>query len=190
MFNPRLKCLNALAGVMCRLGCGSYFTRALNTLAIDKYAPLKILILCQGNICRSAYAAAKLQHLLNGANRPNISVKSAGVATADGKSADAAAVQAAALRGIDLSGHRTTRVTAELLADANLVLLMDPYQRDAIRALFPDALKKTMYLGALTAGDGSGLSIADPFGREPEFFGKCFERIDFAMERLAEHLYE
>ncbi|HQH26383.1 MAG TPA: low molecular weight phosphotyrosine protein phosphatase [Oligoflexia bacterium] len=174
---------------MYQLGCGSYFTRALDSLAIDKPAPLTILVLCQGNICRSAYAEAKLQQLLKGRHCSNVSVKSAGVATADGKSADAAAVQAAALRGIDLSGHRTTRVTAELLAGADLVLLMDPYQRDAIRVLSPGALKKTMYLGALSAGDGFGLTIADPFGREPECFRKCFERIDFAMERLAEHLY-
>jgi len=60
-----------------------------------------------------------------------VRVSSAGVGAQDGNPPTPEAVEAMAERGIDISSHRARKVTAEILAAADLVLAME--QRQGVR---------------------------------------------------------
>ena len=104
-------------------------TRLLHTLrrraALRRLAHRRlsgtVLFVCLGNICRSPYAAATFSQGLGVAWRGRVRVDSAGF-LGPGRSAPGHAVEVAADRGIDLSGHRSRLVSPEMWAGAELVV--------------------------------------------------------------------
>lgn len=102
-------------------------------------AAIEILVLCTGNVCRSPMAEVLLRHHL--AERGvEAGVSSAGLLF-DDHEASAHAVTVLGDRGIDLSGHRSRRITADLLSSADLLLAMERrHVREAVvvaPAIFP-----------------------------------------------------
>jgi protein-tyrosine-phosphatase len=65
--------------------------------------------------------------------RPDLEFRSAGTDALEGDGATLRAIQAAA-GASDLSGHRARRLTAELVAEADLVLAMERHHVAAVRA--------------------------------------------------------
>jgi protein-tyrosine-phosphatase len=65
-------------------------------------------------------------------------VRSAGTWATPGQPALPAAVSAARRRGLDLSGHRSTRVSRELISEYDLILVMQASHREALLTEFPD----------------------------------------------------
>lgn len=157
---------------------------------------LRVLFVCQGNICRSAYAEAALRRALaedadpSGAPRGSaaVEVASAGLETREGGPADPAAVRVAASRGVDLGAHRTRPLRRELLAAADLVLAMEPRHLRALRRRFPGAGPRPGLLGAFALSRGGPLVIRDPFGGDDPAFAACFDAIDRAVAELAPEL--
>ena len=87
-----------------------------------------VLFVCRANVCRSPMAAALLRsRLLEAGIRA--AVTSAGTMALN-KPADPVIVQIMAARGIDLSGHLGTQMTAQDLTGADLVVTMS---RDSLR---------------------------------------------------------
>jgi protein-tyrosine-phosphatase len=160
------------------------YLSALHT-ALAKTGPLNILIVCKGNICRSAYANERLAYLLASFG-PIIEAKSAGLWTKPGKPANPDATRNAALRGVDLGNHLTSSVTEQNISAADIVFIMDGSNRAMIRRSFPSALAKTVYLGALDPERKpfSSLEITDPYGKSDEVFGQCFEKIDRCLNQF------
>lgn len=111
----------------------------LGALAATPERPIRVLMVCLGNICRSPTAQGVLEHQLRQAGWQRcVDVDSAG--TADyhiGKSPDARAQQHAARRGIDLSGQRARQLTRQDFHDFDLVLVMDAANERDARALCP-----------------------------------------------------
>ncbi|KAI3591371.1 Low molecular weight protein-tyrosine-phosphatase, Etp [Cupriavidus sp. U2] len=119
-----------------------------------------ILVICIGNRCRSPMAAALLSRAL-----PHCNVLSAGLAPPVGATADPRAVRLLAIEGDDLSQHRARAVDQSLVTDADLVLVMDEEQRDAIETLYPQARGKTHRLCEQQKAD-----VPDPFGGSQNMF--------------------
>lgn len=96
--------------------------------------PTKILFLCTGNSCRSQMAEGWARHL--GGDR--VVVSSAGIET-HGLNPRAVAVMAEA--GVDISGHRSTRVTPAMVAEADLVVTVCGHADEHCPALPPGVEK-------------------------------------------------
>ncbi len=77
--------------------------------------PIRILFLCTGNSCRSQMAEGWARHLSGGA----IEAGSAGI-EAHGKNPRAIAVMNEA--GVDISGQESTRVTDEMIRNADVLV--------------------------------------------------------------------
>lgn len=101
--------------------------------------PLRVLMVCMGNICRSPTAHGVLEHMVAQAGlQTRIQVDSAGTHGYHvGAPPDARSQQHAARRGYDLSTQRARQLTARDLADFDLVLVMDGANYHAARALCP-----------------------------------------------------
>jgi protein-tyrosine phosphatase len=109
-----------------------------------------ILVVCTGNVCRSPIA----EGLLRAAVRSRLGdaapvVSSAGTAGWDGSGAMPESVEAAAERGVDISGHVARRLDEDLVASADLVLAMAEEHRSSMKRTAPEAAGRTFTLKEL-----------------------------------------
>lgn len=144
---------------------------------------LRLLFVCTGNTCRSPMAEAiareRIAQLGLGAA---VEVASAGIAAAHGAGASGGAVRAAADRGLDLGGHRSRQLTAEVVAEADLILTMSASHLAAVDHLGGGdraALLTAFAAGAPLGGaPGSAVSVPDPFGGDDATYRSTFEALD------------
>lgn len=136
-------------------------------------APRRILVLCMGNICRSPYAAGVLAREL-----PGREVRSAGFLEA-GRGSPRFATSVAAERGINLTTHRSVRVTQELVDWADLILVMDRGQaRRARNLLLTGCTPLVELLGDFDTEPVDTRTVLDPNERARAVFNTVYERID------------
>jgi len=76
-----------------------------------------------------------------------IQVSSAGMEAWDGEQASAHTLEVLKEQKLDISGHRSRRISAELLAEADWIIPMTLAQEERLRRLFPQFLPKIRFLG-------------------------------------------
>ncbi len=171
-----------------RLGRGSAGFRALTELPATR--PIDVLVLCQGNVCRSPYAEAKLREALGDPEERRVRVRSAGLLTTPGKPAHPTGSEVARRRRVDLTQHRTRDADPERLFAAHVLLIMDPSHRRRVAAIDPSLLRKTMFFCAPAVAEGVPLVVPDPYGLPTEVFEACFDQLDRAAAVLARELLD
>lgn len=143
--------------------------------------PTTILFLCYGNILRSPYAESRWNAWRH--DQPGLpSASSAGFHDNTNRETPARFQSAAAHRGVDLTAHRSRRVVAGDVSDASVVFAMDLRNLKDMQREFPEALCKTVLLGAL--GDAEDPEIPDPYGQQIGAGGATYRRIDAALDHL------
>lgn len=127
-----------------------------------------ILFVCTANRFRSPLAAALLKQVLAevyGASHSWV-VGSAGTWAQPGQPVMPAVLGVARHFGIDLAGHRATRVSGQLLSEYELILTMQSSQKEALQAEFP-ARSAYIYLFSNVVERGS-YDIPDLYQSEQE----------------------
>jgi protein-tyrosine phosphatase len=132
----------------------------------------RILILCTGNICRSPMAEALLRQRMEHSGR-DVEVRSAGVGALEDQQADPPAQVLMQTRGLDISAHRARQVTPALARWADLILVMESYQREALLDIDPTARGKTFLLG-----HWSSKEVPDPFRQPEELYNQVLGLIE------------
>jgi protein-tyrosine-phosphatase len=150
---------------------------ALNTAARAR----RVLFICHGNIMRSAFAAAYLRQ--RAPATLDIEAASAGDYPRSGRPADPRMLDAARQWGVDLSGHRSRVVDAEMVRWADVILVMDRKNREALRHL-PDAAGKVHFLGLLDPA-AARVEIGDPYCGDDRAAATVCESIVTAVDELA-----
>jgi len=138
----------------------------------------RLLVLCHGNICRSPFAAALLATRL-----PTVEVRSAGLEAGEGDPADPTAVRCAGRMGVSMTGHRSLRVRTEVLAWADLILVMQGSHTAAIEHEWPQFRSRVRLLGDYLPAPP--YLLPDPWGEEEPVFDRVFARLVRAVENLA-----
>ncbi len=131
-----------------------------------------ILLVCIGNICRSPTAEYLFRHKL--ANKPNITVQSAGTGALVDHPIDEMAGLLLAENGIDASAHRARQLSTQMLVDADLILTMDSSLINNISGFAPQASGKTFLLSKWS----NGVPIGDPYRKSREAFEHVYKKID------------
>jgi len=138
----------------------------------------RVLFVCQGNICRSPFAAARLRARLG--NNDAISVGSAGVMPQSGRPTPTLGLRAASAVGIDLANHRSAWLTREAAEAASLLVVFDETNRGAVFDRYPDLTVPVVRLDEL----GQPGEITDPVDGGPDEFQRCYRRIADGVAEL------
>lgn len=120
-----------------------------------------VLFICTGNQFRSPIAEACFRRELEVRGvQEGWQVSSAGTWTTDGLPAAETAIVNAKRLGLDLGNHRSRVITAQLAHDADLMVVMEQGQQEALRHEFPRNAHKLQLLSELATG--SRYDIPDP----------------------------
>jgi protein-tyrosine phosphatase len=150
----------------------------------------KLLFVCTGNTCRSPLAEAIARRELEALGWSHVAVASAGAHAPEGMPASEGAVLVGSRNGLDLSGHRTRTLTPELVAWADLILVMGIWHLE--RALELGGGERTALLGAFAEGDETeavlGSEVPDPFGGDEDAYEAAYESLDGMIRRALKRL--
>jgi len=115
-------------------------------------------------------------------------VTSAGTWTMEGYPPAPLAVEVMAERGVDISSHRSHRLTPKDIEDADLVVVMTQGQKEVLSLEFPEARSKIYLLSELA---GQNYDIEDPYGTESlELYQECADEIEELLREGYERLIE
>jgi protein-tyrosine-phosphatase/predicted ATP-grasp superfamily ATP-dependent carboligase len=155
--------------------------RARATIAAamrDNAGARQIIFVCQGNICRSPFAAALLRARLGDCA---ITVRSAGMMPQRGRRTPAFGLAAAATRGIDLAAHRSIWLDRGMGENATLLIAFDQITYRAVLDRYPALRVRLVRLGDV-AGIGE---ITDPIDGGADEFARVYDQIAAAVAALA-----
>lgn len=152
-----------------------------------------IVVVCKANITRSAYLHGYMENYLREHlphARKKVRILSAGVQARGGGSASQVVKHVAKLNGFSLRYHHSDPMTDKLVKQADVILVMEQYQKDAILERFPKAAGKTFrMMEYLWHGDpGEIRDIPDPTGQNTadytEFIAAAHTEVDRIFREL------
>ncbi|QNB12243.1 low molecular weight phosphotyrosine protein phosphatase [Paraburkholderia bannensis] len=121
----------------------------------------QILVVCEGNICRSPMGEAMFR-------KHGYRAASAGLSALVGHGAAEHACDVMSARGIDISAHRSQQITEKLCSESDLILVMDLAQRRRLESRYPTARGKVFRLG-----EHVNVDIVDPYRLPRPAFAEC-----------------
>jgi protein-tyrosine phosphatase len=136
-----------------------------------------ILVVCEGNICRSPMAAA-----LMGAALPGCRVISAGLGALVGKPADEAAVTLMRERGIDIREHRAVQITRPMCLHSDVILVMEREQRERLQRLYPEVCGRVFLISHVDA------DVPDPYRQAMDAFRTALRLIEQGVAHWAQRI--
>jgi protein-tyrosine phosphatase len=145
---------------------------------------MRILFVCMGNICRSPTAEATMRSLIAGAGLGDrIEVDSAGTGGWHaGEPPDGRASEAAARRGVELTGA-ARQVRATDFEDFDVLVAMDRDNLEGLLAIAPDAdaAAKVRLLGA-------DVEVPDPYYGGARAFENVLDIVESGCRELLDEL--
>lgn len=125
------------------------------------HAIRRILVLCEGNHCRSPLAEALLKDALG----PRVEVSSAGLGALVGHPAHEETQTILQEQHLDITAHRGRQFTPAVALQADLILVMDKAQKEACERLAPAVRGRVFLLGHWLAP--AEQEIPDPIRHGP-----------------------
>lgn len=140
-----------------------------------------ILVVCAGNICRSPTGEYLLKDKLKDRK---INVSSAGLTALVGKGAETTATSIALTKNIDMTEHKGRQLSSALIAENDLILVMEERHLSDLLGQYPQARGKTFLLGKWI----DDTEIPDPYRQSNEAFEHVYQLIDRACSAWQKYL--
>jgi protein-tyrosine-phosphatase len=126
----------------------------------------------------------------------NVEVASAGTHGLHFTPASVFATEAAGEKSVDISRHRSRRLTGEMIRQTDLILVLSQEHLEHIRRMHPAAADRVYLLKSFPleegasngAGKPSVLSIKDPVGGDLEEYRIGFSEIEKEIKRILPEL--
>jgi protein-tyrosine phosphatase len=136
----------------------------------------KVLVVCYGNIYRSAFLGAYLADKAQG----RFEVRSSGFHKKSGRPSPERHVAMSREVGVDLSAHQSNSLVVADVQWADVIVAMDRHNWHALRQLGAPA-EKIVWAGALTSGS---VEINDPYEMDDASARRTIERLREAGDTL------
>lgn len=140
----------------------------------------RVLVICYGNICRSAFVEAYLQQ----SPVPRLEVRSAGFHPVAGRPSPERHINFSRQHGVDLGLHRSRTLADSDLEWAQLIVLMDRHNWQMLAKNGADPAR-LLWLGAL---DGGAIEIPDPYSLDDDRASAVVARLSACSAILARTL--
>ena len=145
-------------------------------------SPKKIVFVCKGNICRSAFAEYLMKAHAKGTS---LSIESCGLSADIRTPTPFEAKIAAKMFGLDMEGHMSRGWECCDFENADLILPMEFWQYRKLIGLFPQKKANIRLLREFAPFPENLLcNIDDPFGKSEEKFEKCFKQIKRSIANI------
>jgi protein-tyrosine phosphatase len=148
--------------------------------------PFHILFVCSGNSCRSPIAEGLLREKLpQKIYGREIIISSAGTLGINGMPAADHAQTVVAEHLGDLTGHRSQGLRRQIVAGADLILVMSKNHMEYFEDRYPQFLTKVHPLRSFANPDPpEDAGIADPIGCDLKTYRECAQIINDELERI------
>jgi protein-tyrosine phosphatase len=143
-----------------------------------------ILIVCTGNVFRSPLAVEMTKQFLRS---KRIKVDSAGMLEYRGAPLSQDIIELARRYGADLSKHRPRKVNADLLRDADLILVFDKKQVAELTERYPQ-IKSRTYTIKDYAGNFDGKDMEDLWNKPVEVYEKFIGELKGYLEKCVRRI--
>ncbi len=158
------------------LAHGEVLTGAASVVAPPPGSVRRLVFVCHGNICRSAFAEALARRA------GHAGAASFGLSTSTGKPAWPAVCEQAQARGLDLAGHRTTDITDFEPQDGDYLLAMEVRHLRKLAANPKVSHLPRGLLGSFARPPWPHLH--DPYMLDESYMTTCLDRIEDSVGRL------
>ena len=156
---------------------------------IEEFSTVQLLFVCTGNSCRSPmaegfckkYLAEKLNCTVDQLRKKGYKTLSAGTMGIIGLAASSEAIVACAAMGIDITKHRSTGLTKELIENSDIIFAMTNGHLHDVLELAPQAKDKCFLLAKQR-------EIADPIGQGQNIYFESAQLIRSAVKERIEEL--
>jgi len=136
-----------------------------------------------------AIAKQKIKEMDLPPEKSEIKIMSAGTGAFPGCPASPMAVEVLKRKNIDLSEHKSRRVSAEMIKEADYIFTMTVIQKQQVLFLDPAAKGKTFTLKEFAYGDHAwNANIDDPFGGDENCYEECREQLAEAISIILEKI--
>lgn len=138
----------------------------------------RLVFICKGNICRSAYAEARAHQLM-------LHSASAGLGAIRNGPADPCAVKVAAKRNVNMSLHQTTPVSDFEKKDGDVFICMEPSQALSMRKRTSNNPRQQVTIIGFWSNNRRPY-LQDPYGLCDGYWRTCLDIIDSALENISQ----
>jgi len=152
-----------------------------------------VVVVCRANVTRSAYLHGYMEHYLKEYMpyaRRKIRILSAGIHARRGGSASQVVRHVARINGFNLQNHKSDPLTRKIVKQADVILVMEQYQKDDVIKRFPEAKDKTFrIMEYLWNGDPEEIrDIPDPTGQNTEDYKEFIAAAHAETDRIFHEL--
>lgn len=152
-----------------------------------------ILVACKANITRSAYLHGYMDKCLKEFypySRKKVKILSAGVRARSGSSAHSVVKHVARVNGFSLSGHGSDPFSRSLVKKADVILVMEQWQKDELIERYPKAKDKIFRMMEYKwSGDPKEIrDIPDPTGQNTADYEEFIEVAHSEVDRILREL--
>ena len=153
-------------------------------------APLRLLVVCLGNICRSPLAEGALRARIDAAGLADrVRVDSAGTGGWHaGEPPDPRTIAVAARHGVDIAGLRARRLRSADYREFDWLLCADHANLQEVRARAPADATAGIALLVDWAGQGRDVVVPDPYTGGHAEFEAVWRQVDAAAEAVVARL--
>lgn len=146
---------------------------------------MNLLFVCSGNTCRSPLAEALARKIADRRGIEDLNVSSAGTNAWDNIPATDEALLIGMERDLDLTGHRSRKLTPAIVSEADLIFVMTPGHIEQVKQL--GGRGKVHVIDEYASG-ASNKGISDPYGGDLEAYRRAADALEQELERLFDRI--
>ncbi|MDC3250033.1 hypothetical protein OAU52_00230 [bacterium] len=149
---------------------------------------MKVLFVCTGNVCRSAFAEKLANQLKGEYGLEKFEFDSAGTGALQGKGSDSLMLEVANGLNVDLSMHLGKQLKREIIQKYDLLLMMDRSHQTFVKSFFSEFDEKCVLFAEYPKKSFfRAKDIPDPYKLSKKEYRKSLEKIQSILKQQLEY---